>query len=97
MLDHLFYAPPPAAPAPEVIRRTDRGDHIEDTSTFQTTPDLRVPGYVLIPKKASLPAPGLVVLHCHGGAYVWGKEKVVAVENEQALLSEFKQRLYEGS
>ena len=53
--------------------------------TFQTTPDLRVPGYVLIPKKATLPAPGLVVLHCHGGAYVWGKEKVVAVENEAGL------------
>jgi dienelactone hydrolase len=37
------------------------------------------------------------VLHCHGGAYVWGKEKVVAVENEHAVLSEFKQRLYQGA
>ncbi len=97
VLDQLFYAPPAAAPAAEVIRRTDRGDHIEEYLTFQTTPDIRVPGYVLIPKKASLPAPGLVVLHCHGGAYVWGKEKVVAVENEPASLSEFKQRLYEGT
>ncbi len=76
VLDCLCYSPPPIAPAPEIIRRTDRGEYIEEYITFQTTPDLRVPAYVLIPKKTSLPAPGLVVLHCHGGAYVWGKEKV---------------------
>ena len=97
VLDHLFYTPPAAAPAPEIVRRTDKGDYIEEYLTFQTMPDLRVPAYVLIPKKAALPAPGLVVLHCHGGAYVWGKEKVVAVENEHASLAEFKQRLYEGT
>jgi dienelactone hydrolase len=97
VLECLSYSPPPVSPAPEIIRRTDRGDHIEEYLTFQTTPDLRVPGYVLIPKKAPLPAPGLVVLHCHGGAYVWGKEKVVAVDNEHAVLSEFKDRLYEGT
>jgi dienelactone hydrolase len=56
-----------------------------------------VPAFVLIPKKAARPAPGLVVLHCHGGAYVWGKEKVVAVDDEPAALSEFKQRLYQGT
>ena len=97
VLDCLCYSPPPAAPAPQVIRRTDRGDYIEEYLTFQTTPDLRVPAYVLIPKKASLPAPALVVLHCHGGAYVWGKEKVVAVADEHPLLSEFKQQLYQGT
>jgi dienelactone hydrolase len=97
VLECLCYAPPSVSPAPEIIRRTDRGDYIEEYLTFQTTPDLRVPGYVLIPKKVSLPAPGLVVLHCHGGAYVWGKEKVVAVDNEPAVLSEFKNRLYEGT
>ena len=97
VFEQLFYSPPAASPAPEVIRRTDRGDHVEEYLTFQTTADLRVPAYVLIPKKAAVPAPGLVVLHCHGGAYVWGKEKVVASENEHPALSEFKQRLYEGT
>ena len=97
VLEQLFYSPPAASPAPDVIRRTDRGDYIEEYLTFQTTPDLRVPAYVLIPKSAPLPAPGLVVLHCHGGAYVWGKEKVVAAANEHAALGEFKQQLYEGT
>jgi dienelactone hydrolase len=97
VLDHLFYSPAAVPPAADMIRRTDRGDYVEEYLTFQTTPDLRVPAYVLIPKKATLPAPGLVVLHCHGGAYVWGKEKVVAIDNEPAPLAEFKRRLYSGA
>ncbi len=97
VLECLYYSPPPVAPAPEIRRRTDRGEYIEEYLTFQTTPDVRVPAYLLIPKKASFPAPALVVLHCHGGAYVWGKEKVVATENEHPALSEFKKQLYEGT
>ena len=96
VLEHLFYTPPPVSPAPEVIRRTDRGDYVEEYLTFQTTPDLRVPACLLIPTKAKLPAAGIVVLHCHGGFYVWGKEKVVEVEDEPLALSEFKQQLYDG-
>ena len=97
VLEGLCYSPPPVSPLPRVVRRTDRGDYIEEYLTFQTTPDLRVPAYVLIPKNASFPAPGVVVLHCHGGAYVWGKEKVVATDNEHTALSEFKKGLYEGT
>jgi dienelactone hydrolase len=97
VLECLDYSPSPTAAAAHIVRRTDRGDHIEEYLTFQTTPDLRVPAYLLIPKKTPQPAPALVVLHCHGGAYVWGKEKVVAVENEPRSLSEFKNQLYEGS
>jgi hypothetical protein len=44
VLDCLCYSPPSIAPAPEIIQRTDRGDYIEEYLTFQTTPDLRVPG-----------------------------------------------------
>lgn len=97
VLERLCYSPPVTPPAVEIIRRTEREDYIEEYLTFQTTPDLRVPAYVLLPRKAPRPAPGVVVLHCHGGAYLWGKEKVVAVENEHPVLSEFKNHLYEGA
>jgi dienelactone hydrolase len=96
VLEQLFYTPAPVAAKPEVVRREDRGDYFQEYLSFQTTPDLRVPAYVLIPKKAKLPAPGIAVLHCHGGSYVWGKDKVVEVENEHPVLREFKQQLYEG-
>jgi dienelactone hydrolase len=96
VLDHLFYEPGSVPAAPQVISRTDRRDYVEEYLTFQTSPDLRVPACVLIPKNATLPAPGIVVLHCHGGFYVWGKEKVVEIDDEPPALSEFKQQLYDG-
>lgn len=96
VLERLFYAPPAVAPAADVSRREDRGDYVQEYLTFQTTPDLRVPAYVLIPKKAKLPAPGIVALHCHGGFYVWGKDKLVEVDNEHPALTEYKHELYQG-
>jgi dienelactone hydrolase len=96
VLEHLFYAPPRVDPQPQVVRRTDKGDYVEEYLTFQTTPDLRVPAYVLVPKRAKLPAPGVVVLHSHDGIYLWGKEKVVDNELEHPYLTAFKRRSYGG-
>jgi dienelactone hydrolase len=96
VFEHLFYEPAAVSPQPQVIRRTDKGDYIEEYLTFQTTPDLRVPAYVLVPKRVKLPAPGIVVLHDHGGFYLWGKEKVVELEVEPPALNEFKQQAYGG-
>jgi len=96
VLAHLFYAPPPVAPMPEIVRREDRDTYVQEYLTFQTTPDLRVPAYVLIPKHVKRPAPGIVLLHCHGGLYVWGKEKVVELAREPTALTDFKRQLYGG-
>jgi dienelactone hydrolase len=96
VLEHLFYSPPNVVAAPVVTRREDRGDHIEEYLSLQTTPDLRVPASLLIPKGAQRPAPGILLLHCHGGFYVWGKEKVIERDDEHPVLREFKQQLYEG-
>src|SRR5436190_14184171 len=70
---NLFYAPPRVPPRPYLVRRTDKGDYVEEYMTFQTTPDVRVPAYVLVPKKARRPAPAIVALHSHDGIYLWGK------------------------
>ncbi len=92
----LFYDPPPVSPEPQLVRRTDKGDYVEEYLTFRTTPDLRVPAYVLVPRHAKLPAPGLVVLHSHDGIYLWGKEKVVAGDAEHPWLTAFKAQRYGG-
>jgi dienelactone hydrolase len=96
VLEHLFYAPPPIAPAAVPLRREDRGEYIQEDFTFQTTPDVRVPACLLIPARARRPAPAILVLHCHGGFYVWGRDKVVAREEEHPALREYKQQLYAG-
>jgi dienelactone hydrolase len=96
VFEHMFYAPAAADPQPQLIRRTDRGDYIEEYLTFQTTPDLRAPAYVLIPKGVKLPAAGVVALHDHGGFYLWGKEKLLQSEGEHPALTKFRLELYSG-
>jgi dienelactone hydrolase len=96
LLNLLHYAPPPVDPKPEVIEKLDCGDHVREKVCFNTTPDLRVPAFVLVPKKMDRPGPGLVALHDHGGFYFWGKEKLVEDRAEHRVLTEFKKRSYAG-
>ena len=96
LLELLHYAPPPIAPRAEVVERVDAGDYVREKVVFNTTPDLRIPAYVLIPKDLKGKAPAVVALHDHGGFYLWGKEKIVETENEHASLTRFKQGAYAG-
>lgn len=96
LLELLHYDPPPCDPKAEVVARVDCGDYVRETVHFNTTPDLRVPAFVQIPKGLTKPAPAVVVLHDHGGFYFWGKEKVVDRENEHPVLADFKRRYYAG-
>ena len=96
LLDLLEYAPPKCSHRPEIVERKDCGDYVREKLYFNTTPDVRVPAYVLVPKNAKLPAPGIVALHDHGAFYFWGKEKLVELEEEHAALTKFKKQYYDG-
>jgi dienelactone hydrolase len=97
LLDLLHYSPRPCDPRGEVVERIDQGDYVREKVYFNTTPDVRVPAYLLIPKKAKFPAPALVALHDHGGFYFWGKEKIVEMEDEHPVMANFKKSYYGGS
>jgi dienelactone hydrolase len=92
----LHYAPPPCDPRAETVERVDRGEYVQERIYFNTTPDVRVPAFVLVPKKARRPAPGIVALHDHGGFYFWGKEKLVDLDDEHPVLTDFKRQYYGG-
>ncbi|HEY2945605.1 MAG TPA: alpha/beta hydrolase family protein [Vicinamibacteria bacterium] len=94
--DLLHYAPPPCEPRAETVERVDRGEYVQEKVYFNTTPDIRVPAFVLVPKNAKRPAPGIVALHDHGGFYLWGKEKLVALDDEHPVLADFKREYYGG-
>ena len=96
LLELLHYAPPPCDPRPETVERVDRGDYIQERIYFNTTPDIRTPAYVLVPKRARRPAPGIVALHDHGGFYLWGKEKLLEMDDEHPALADFKRQYYAG-
>lgn len=92
----LRYDPPRCEPRVEVVERVDCGDHMREKITFNTTPDIRVSAFVLVPKGGKQRWPAVVALHDHGGFYVWGKEKIVEYGREHPALGEFKQRCYAG-
>ncbi|MCA9417774.1 MAG: hypothetical protein KC917_15965 [Candidatus Omnitrophica bacterium] len=98
IFEYLHYTPAPVDPDPGVQESVDMGDYTREKVYFNTTPDIRVPAYVLIPKKAKFPAPGIVALHDHGAMYYWGKEKIVATDADQhPVLKEFKETCYGGN
>jgi dienelactone hydrolase len=92
----LQYDPPPCDARAEVLERVDCGEYVREQLAFNTTSDIRAPAYLLLPKGEKKRRPAVVALHDHGGFFVWGKEKVVATENEHPSLVEFKRRYYAG-
>ncbi len=96
LLELLHYSPARCEPRAEILERIDAGDYVRERVRFNTTPDIRVPAFVLVPKKAKLPAPGIVALHDHGGFYFWGKEKIVETDGEHPVLTDFKKSYYAG-
>jgi len=92
----LHYDPPRCDPRAEVIERTDCGEYVREKIRFNTTPDVRVPAYVLLPKGPAKRRPAVVALHDHGAFFVWGKEKIVEAGPEHPALAEFKRTCYSG-
>ncbi len=92
----LHYSPPKCDHQAQVLESVDMGDYVRERIQFNTTPDLRIPAFVLIPKNVRKPAPGIVALHDHGGFYFWGKEKLVETAAEHPELRDFKAQYYAG-
>src|SRR5204862_4523410 len=86
LLELLHYAPPACNPRPETVERIDKGNYIRETIYFNTTPDIRAPAYLLIPKHVRLPAPAIVALHDHCGFYFWGQAGYEVTETDHSLL-----------
>jgi dienelactone hydrolase len=93
----LSYRPEAVHPRPRILDRIDRGDYIQERLNFSTTPDVEVPCYFLIPKRAKFPVPAVVALHDHGGFYYWGKEKLVESDDEHPMLAAYRKEYYDGA
>ncbi len=91
MRELLHYAPEAVDPQAEVVSRQDCGDYIREEIRFNTTPVFRVPGTVLIPKGLTKPAPAVVLLHSHGGYYLWGRERELEGDEVHPTLIEMRE------
>ncbi len=93
-LDLLHYSPPPCDHKPELVEKIDRGSYVQEKLYFNTTPSIRVPAYVLVPKGAGKRLPAIVALHDHGGFYLWGKEKLVVPQDDTPILQNWRKTYY---
>jgi dienelactone hydrolase len=78
------------------VDRVERDDHIREKVLFATAPQVRVPAYVLIPKRVKGTAPAIVDLHSHGGMFLFGKEKVIDLGHNHAAMTAYHARNYDG-
>lgn len=58
----------PANPEVKTLWREDRGGYFLEKIQFDNRVDSLVPGYVMIPKNLSIPAPAIIALHGHGSS-----------------------------
>ena len=100
---NLLHCPPGGgALAPEVVGREDHGDYVRERVLLSMAPWSRVSCDLLLPKQprgGRWPAPAVVALHCHGGVFRWGREKVVEAADpvtEHPSLRDYRARLYGG-
>ena len=96
LLEVLLYRPERVDTRPEVLERLDCGEYIREKITFSTSPSMRVPAYVLIPKHLKAPAPAIVDLHSHGGMFLFGKEKVMDLGMNHPAMTAYHQENYDG-
>lgn len=94
--EHLHFVSSKVPLDPETTAVEDRGGYWIEKVYFSSTEHIRVPAFVLVPKSLQGAAPGIVALHCHGGFYYYGKEKLIALEEEPLPLQRYKQELYGG-
>ena len=90
----------PAAPAtrrPEVVAKVDRGDYVRETVTFNTTPDIRVPAYVLVPKGSDEARPGdRGAARPRRVSTSGAGRRSSRSTDEHSVLADFKRGLYAG-
>lgn len=85
IVDLLQYNPPKWPAQERTIESIDKGDYVLEKVRFNTSPYSRAPAYVLAPKDAPRrQTPAIVALHDHSGFYLWGKEKLVETDAENA-------------
>ena len=90
----LDYYPKPEPLSAELINRERRDGFTLEAVKIRATAAYQIPAWVLIPDNLKGRVPGLVAIHDHGGAYVWGHEKIISYPGENPALTEYRNTYY---
>ncbi len=96
LLDRLGYQPSVPPVTAELLRRERREGFTLEVLTLSAAPAYRIPAWVLVPDGPSNRRPAVVALHCHGGNFVWGHEKVLSNTDDSPSLLAYRKELYGG-
>ena len=90
----LSYHPKPAPLSAKVLSREQRDGFTLESVRIAATQGYDIPGWLLIPAGAQAKRPGVIAIHCHGGCYVWGHEKILSAPGEAEWATQYRERAY---
>ena len=92
----LSYDPPACDLQPAIEEVRKNGRLVIERVSYAQPFGPRTEGFLLRPSAANDRMPGVVALHDHSAFKYFGKEKLVALEEEPGILKELKQEMYGG-
>ncbi len=92
----LAYDPPPCPLEPAIHNVSERDGLVTERVSWAQPFGPRTEAFLVRPSGHPGPLPGIVALHDHSAFKYFGKEKLVAIEEEPEILQELKQRTYGG-
>lgn len=96
MYELLAYDPEPAPQDAEIVESVKKNGYTRYLVRYSVTSDRKAEAFLLIPEGLEKPAPAIMALHCHGGFYYYGKEKITEIESPPKVLQGFIENSYGG-
>src|SRR5690606_30624688 len=90
-------SPKPCPLNPAIEDKVEKQGIVTERVSYDQPFGPRTEGMFIYPaNRGGKKLPGIIALHCHGGFKYFGKEKLVAWEEEPAILTRFKKVYYGG-
>jgi dienelactone hydrolase len=86
---------PPAVPVSAEIQGVEERDgYTIETVKIRATEVHEIPAWVLVPSRRREKLPGILAIHCHGGCYVLGHEKILSHPNDPEPAVRYRAKAY---
>lgn len=99
LLLHCCYKPQPVPLSPKLLRTVRMKHFVRYYYRIRISADDYTEAVLNLPYEAtaSRPVPGLLAIHEGGGAFLWGKDKVIASPDAPHLLRTMQRQIYNGT
>ena len=92
--EKLCYAPKGETLSARVVKKEERDGFTLESVRITATAAYDIPAWVLIPRNRQGKVPGVIAIHCHGGNYAFGHEKVLSDAPEPEFIQRYRANAY---